>query len=75
MSSSIFIGSYLLNVYIFEVKLLQKNGNSLILDSWLFDMDFSCAYNFPPIIEEKKVLLPHNDKNFTSRLAVDSSNI
>ena len=44
MSSSILIGSYLLNVYIFEVKFLQKNGNSLIFDSWLFDVDFIMHY-------------------------------
>ena len=40
LSCSILIGSYKLNVYIFEVKFLQKNWNSLIFDSWLFGMDF-----------------------------------
>ena len=40
LSSSIPIGSYVLNVYIFDVKFLQKNWNSLIFDSWLFGMDF-----------------------------------
>ena len=40
LRSSFPIGSYMLNVYIFDFKFLQKNWNSLIFDSRLFDMDF-----------------------------------
>ena len=41
LTCSISIGSYMLNVYIFDVKFLQKNWNSLIFDSRLFGMDFN----------------------------------